>query len=73
MVQHLMSMLLLPVCRGKGGHEGTIHEVEIEFYGELDTEKSKFVVNSRNIPMVLFRKEEGEYWPRLMKEKTKVT
>ena len=59
--------------RGKGGPQNEDHEVVIEFYGEIDVEKSKYVVNARNIPMVLFRKEEGTYWPRLLKEKTKVS
>lgn len=58
--------------RGTGGPQNDAHAVEITFFGEIDVEKSKYVVNSRNIPMVLFRKEEGEYWPRLLKEKTKV-
>ncbi|XP_067933740.1 co-chaperone protein daf-41-like [Watersipora subatra] len=58
--------------KGKGGPHAEDHAVELEFYGELDTAKSKYVVNSRNIPMVLFRKEEGPYWPRLLKSKTKV-
>ncbi|KAF6029889.1 PTGES3 [Bugula neritina] len=57
--------------KGTGGPQNDAHAVEITFFGEIDVEKSKYVVNSRNIPMVLFRKEEGEYWPRLLKEKTK--
>lgn len=49
-----------------------MHEVELEFYGEIDVEKSKKVVLSRHIPMALMRKEEGPYWPRLLKSSQKV-
>ena len=59
--------------RGKGGPLGADHEIEIEFFGEINPEESKYEVKQRNIPMELMRKEEGEYWPRLLKTKSKVS
>lgn len=35
-------------------------------------QKSKFVVLSRHIQLAVFKKESGPFWPRLLKEKTKV-
>lgn len=54
-----------------GGPEGQSYEVTIEFFKEINPETSKYTVLSRNIPMVIMKKE-GDYWPRLLKEKTKV-
>lgn len=51
---------------------GKTYFTELEFYGEIDTEKSKYVVKPRAIEFVLIRKETGPYWPRLTKEKLKV-
>lgn len=59
-------------CSGKGGPNNELHEVTMEFYGEIDPSKSKYVVQSRNIPMVLMRKEAGAYWPHLLSTKEKV-
>ena len=36
-------------------------------------QKSKYAVLSRHIPMVIVKKEEGPYWPRLLKDMTKVS
>ena len=38
----------------------------------LFNQESKYAVLPRNIPMMLKKKEEGPYWPRLLKEKQKV-
>lgn len=54
-----------------GGSEGQKYEVTVEFFKEIDTEKSRYTALPRNIPMVLMKKEEDS-WPRLLKEKTKV-
>merc|ERR1711935_645024 len=58
------------VFSAKGGVNDQKYEVTLEFFGELDAENSKYLVQSRNIPMVLVKKEE-KYWDRLLKEKTK--
>lgn len=65
-------LLLYCIFRGKGGPNNDLHAVEIEFYGEINPSTSKYVVQSRNIPMVLMRKEAGAYWPHLMSTKEKV-
>lgn len=57
---------------GKGGKQNVDYEVKLEFYGEIDPEKSKYVVLSRHIPVVVVKKEGGPYWPRMLKGTTKV-
>jgi len=59
------------VFSGKGGSNDQKYEVTVEFFGELDVDESRYLVQPRNIPMVLMKKEE-KYWDRLLKEKTKV-
>jgi len=54
-----------------GGPEKKMHEVTINFHGEIDKEKSKFAVRDRVIEFALEKKEVGPYWPRLCKDKTK--
>ncbi|KAK3108237.1 hypothetical protein FSP39_003844 [Pinctada imbricata] len=58
--------------RGVGGAEKHTYEAEIEFYQDVDQNESKYVVLPRNIPFVIKKKEEGEFWPRLIKEKVKI-
>jgi len=48
------------------------YDFTLEFCKEIDAEKSKYTVLSRHIPMVIFKKESGPYWPRLLKDNTKV-
>jgi prostaglandin-E synthase len=48
------------------------YDFTLEFFKEIDTEKSKFVVLPRHIPMVIVKKDGGPYWPRLLHETTKV-
>lgn len=57
---------------GTGNKDCLQYELTLEFYGEIDAEKSKFVVLSRHIQLAVFKKESGPFWPRLLKEKTKV-
>ena len=56
---------------GKGGPDKKDHAVTIEFLKEIDADKSKFSVNDRAIQFALQKKEDGPYWERLLKEKTK--
>lgn len=57
---------------GKGGKQNLDYEVKLDFYGEIDGEKSKFAILPRHVPVVVVKKEGGPYWPRLLKETTKV-
>jgi len=57
--------------RGVGGTEMKEHEVNMEFFKEIDVEKSKYAVRPREIAFVLEKVEEGPYWDRLLKDKTK--
>merc|ERR1719341_831954 len=47
------------------------HEVEMEFFKEIDPEKSKFAVRPREVSFVLEKTEEGPYWDRLLATKLK--
>jgi len=47
------------------------YDFTLEFFKEIDTEKSKYAVLPRHIPMVIVKKESGPYWPRLLKDTSK--
>jgi len=47
------------------------HEVTMEFFKEIDPEKSKFAVRPREVSFVLEKVEEGPYWDRLLESKLK--
>ncbi|KAI8992026.1 HSP20-like chaperone [Mycotypha africana] len=51
---------------GKGEKEQNDYEFEIEFYGNVDPEKSKKHLTARNLTMVIYKKE-ASYWPKLQK------
>ena len=54
------------------GTDGNInYSFDIELYDEIDKEKSKYTLDSRNIFLKLQKKKEGPYWPRLTSEKIK--
>ena len=54
------------------GTDGTKnYSFEIELYDEIDTENSKYTLDTRNIFLNLKKKKEGAYWPRLTSEKVK--
>merc|ERR1711893_360604 len=55
----------------KGGPDKKEYEVNIEFFKPINPEESKYTVFPRNIPMLIVKKEEGPYWPRLLKDTTK--
>merc|ERR1712088_29471 len=56
--------------KGVGGTEMKEHEVTMEFFKEIDTERSKFAVRPREVSFVLEKVEEG-YWDRLLESKLK--
>jgi len=51
--------------------EGNHYELNLELFGEIITEKSKWKVTGRMIELNIERKEQGEFWPRLTKSKEK--
>ena len=57
--------------KGTGGTERKMHEVTINFYKEIDPDKTVQSPKGRNFEFVLAKKEEGPYWPRLTKENKK--
>ncbi|XP_071451474.1 prostaglandin E synthase 3 isoform X1 [Hetaerina americana] len=56
---------------GIGGTDKKVHEVTIEFFKEVDAEKSVQFKRDRNIEFILRKKEPGPYWPHLQKDKKK--
>lgn len=52
--------------KGVGEKERNEYEAEIEFYGEVDVEKSKKHLTPRNLTMAIYKKEDG-FWPKLQK------
>merc|ERR1711992_392848 len=57
--------------KGVGGTDNKEHEVEMEFFKEIDVEKSKYAVRPREINFILEKVEEGPYWDRLLVTKVK--
>merc|ERR1719325_306431 len=47
------------------------HEVEMEFFKDIDVEKTKYAVRPREVSFVLEKVEEGPYWDRLLATKVK--
>jgi prostaglandin-E synthase len=48
------------------------YDFTLEFFKEIEPEKSKYAILPRHIPMVIVKKESGPYWQRLLKDTTKV-
>jgi len=48
------------------------YDFTLEFFKEIDPEKSRYCILPRHIPMVIFKKEGGPYWPRLLKDANKM-
>jgi hypothetical protein len=67
---------LKPTSLTFAGHSDSLkrdYYVELEFYGEIDTQESKINHTAKNIEMVLRKKElKEEFWPRLLKDAKKV-
>jgi len=57
--------------KGVGGTENKEHELNIEFFNDVDVDKTKYAVKPRQIDFVFEKVEEGPYWDRLLKDKTK--
>ncbi|XP_078050661.1 cytosolic prostaglandin E synthase [Augochlora pura] len=57
--------------KGIGGTEQKMHEVTINLYNEIVPSKTIKYLKGRTFELVLSKKDEGPYWPRLTKEKTK--
>lgn len=58
---------------GQSDTKNTRYHVELDLYGEIDTENSKTHHTSRGVEFVLRKKElKSEYWPRLLKESKRV-
>merc|ERR1711976_4156 len=55
----------------KAGADKKEYEVSIEFFKPINPEESKYTVFPRNIPMLIVKKEDGPYWPRLLKDTSK--
>jgi len=61
------------VFTGYSDSKKTTYHLELEFFGEIDTENSKTNHTGAKIELVLRKKEaKEEYWPRLLKDKAKV-
>ncbi|KAF8435458.1 HSP20-like chaperone [Boletus edulis BED1] len=53
--------------------EQTKYEFDLEFFAEVDPERSKFCLTSRSLVINLRKKEAKlEYWPRLTKEELEI-
>ncbi|KAM0733894.1 Prostaglandin E synthase 3-like protein [Formica fusca] len=57
--------------KGEGGTDKKMHEVTINLYKEIDPSKTVKNLKGRTFELILAKKEEGPYWPRLIKDKTK--
>lgn len=58
---------------GYSDSKKTTYHVDIDFYAEIDPEKSKVNHTARDVEMKLQKKESTEeYWPRLLKDSKKV-
>ncbi|GME71762.1 unnamed protein product [Ambrosiozyma monospora] len=52
---------------------GQQYELDLEFFGTIDEEKSRYEVTGSHLFFILFKKElKEEFWPRLTKEKLKL-
>ena len=71
-----MKLDLKPSGLNFTGHSDTkkaTYHIEMEFYAEIDPEKSKVNHSARDVEMKLQKKElKEEYWPRLLKDSKKL-
>lgn len=57
---------------GTGGVDKKLHELDLELFGEVKVEESKYMVRGRGAEIVLIKAEpDGPYWQRLLKESKK--
>merc|ERR1712012_2654 len=59
------------IFKGIGGPDKKPHELTINFFKDVDTEKSKFAVKQRVIEFALEKKDSGPYRKRLVKDEKK--
>lgn len=57
--------------KGIGGTEQKMHEITINLYREINSDRTIKNLRGRSIELILTKNENGPYWPRLTKEKTK--
>ena len=58
---------------GHSDSKKATYHVEMDFYSEIDPEKSKVHHSQRDVEMKLQKKElKEEYWPRLLKDSKRV-
>lgn len=58
---------------GKSDSLKKSYHVELEFFAEIDVDNSKINHTSKNVELVLRKKEaKEEFWPRLLKDSKKV-
>ncbi|CAH3127127.1 unnamed protein product, partial [Pocillopora meandrina] len=55
----------------KGGKDQKTYTLNLEFYGEVDPGKSKQNITARELSFSIAKKEEGPYWPKLLKDAKK--
>ncbi|KAF2003373.1 HSP20-like chaperone, partial [Amniculicola lignicola CBS 123094] len=61
------------IFKGTSTSKKVAYAVDIEFFAEIDPKESKIHHTSRNIELVLRKKElKAEFWPRLLKDSKKV-
>lgn len=59
--------------KGASTSKKVTYAVDLEFFAEIDPKESKIHHTSRNIELVLRKKElKEEYWPRLLKDNKKM-
>jgi len=51
-----------------GTANGKSYKAELEFFGPINPEASKWGVSARHIQLNIVKKESGPYWERLLKE-----
>lgn len=58
--------------RSKGGHDQETYAFEFIFFDDIIPEKSKQRITKRQLAFVIKKKEDGPFWPRLLKSLDKV-
>jgi len=59
------------IFSGKNEQSNKEYVLDLELYGEVNSEKYKMKASDADIQLCLTRAEEGHYWPRLIETKTK--
>lgn len=60
------------IFKGTGGDKNQ-YECTLNLYGQIKVDESKYVIRDRATEMLLMKESSGgEYWPRLLKETTKM-